>query len=74
MTMATWSDGVAAILPRADYIGLTDASGLVAAGKWERVQEIVGGALQRTEYFPERFYVDSFPSRAQLERIGNELK
>jgi hypothetical protein len=68
-TFCTWSEYVPNLLPRADYVtfGGIKPGGegeliQVAFADWERVLSVVGGLMQKTDHWPERFRVDSFPT------------
>jgi len=76
MSYSVWSEGVDTLLPETDDILLLrpDTASkdvkIVAAGSFERVQEITGDLLQPTGTYPERYRVTDFPTDQQLEAIG----
>lgn len=63
-----WLDGVPSLLPRADAIGFKNA-GEVILVPWTSALPIVGGRMIKTDHYPERFRVDSFPAEAELARL-----
>jgi hypothetical protein len=73
---SVWSEGVDTLLPRTDEVfffrpGADQASGeIVAAGPWERVQEVAGSLLVLQDLYPERYRVQEFPTADQLATIG----
>lgn len=73
---SVWSAGVDTLLPETDDILLlrpdaaTNDVKIMAAGSFERVQEITGDLMQPTGSYPERYRVTDFPTSQQLEAIG----
>ena len=76
-TVASWSEGVEALLPRADHIafstGAAEKPTVLGGAPWERVAEIVGGLLEPTDYYPERWHVNAFPSLEQLDAMDLDI-
>lgn len=70
----TWSKGVPTFLPKTQYVMFVDPdlNELVARGRWDRVQGIVGHLMMATDDYPIRFFVDDFPTQEQLAAIGDE--
>ncbi|MEQ8838327.1 MAG: hypothetical protein RID07_16095, partial [Lacipirellulaceae bacterium] len=75
-TYTTWSRDVPTLLPKTDLLILmamnsagTDVE-LVASGTWKEVERIAGHLLEKTEHYPERFFVESFPTEEELSEIG----
>jgi len=74
-TSTPWTEGAASLLPRVDMISfVADPSG--AAGEpdivqvgWQAAREIVGHRMAPTEYWPERWYVETFPSPEEFEQL-----
>lgn len=72
---STWSESVPTFLPRTDYIVFVkEAGGRPAINlgmvKWEEVTAICGDRLQRQQsYFPERYFVNGFPSQDEIGRM-----
>ncbi|MEZ6068061.1 MAG: hypothetical protein R3B90_20640 [Planctomycetaceae bacterium] len=67
-----WSRGIAAELPRAEFILFyRDAHQALCGGPWEEVAEIVGDLLEPLDTWPPRYRVQDFPTSQQLKAIGN---
>lgn len=72
-TYCVWPEGVEAMLPVCDKVilGADGQSGQMA--DWDKVQAIAGELMNADEtFYPPRFHVSKFPTRAQLELIGGE--
>jgi hypothetical protein len=71
-SLAVWTEGAPAWLPRAERVAFVSPSrGVVAYGDWERVRAVVGDLMTPVEgVYPERWRVDAFPTAAQLDAIG----
>jgi hypothetical protein len=73
-----WTEGITALLPRTDDIGLMRPShdgksaSVAAFASFERVRNEVGDLMQPQGMYPERYRVVEFPSEAQLAAIGRE--
>jgi uncharacterized protein YtpQ (UPF0354 family) len=70
-----WTDGVDALLPRADRIFFMrvkeEGKGAIAGNAhWDHVGEVIGDRMKPTEDYPPRFLVESFPTADELQRIG----
>lgn len=73
-TVAVWSEGVEALLPRAEKIGFTagdpEDPSVLGTAPWKRVREVCGDLMELTNYWPDRWRVDQFPTQQQLDAIG----
>jgi hypothetical protein len=73
---SVWSAGVDTLLPETDDVVLLRPDGLankvevVAAGSFQRVQDVVGDLMRPVGTYPERYRVLEFPSAEQLAAIG----
>jgi len=71
-SVATWTEGVDALLPRADklaFVGMNDAGETRSAGvlEWERVEAAAGHLMQLDpDSYPPRYRVKRFPDLASL--------
>jgi len=67
-----WSEGVDTLLPKTDVAcffrpGVAGKKGkTVAQVEWNRVCQVVGHLMERTDLYPERYRVKTFPSKEQL--------
>ena len=69
-----WGAGTVSLLPETDLIGLVDLSrpeGQQLLGWFEgaMLRERCGTLLERTDFYPTRYRVESFPSAAEIEAI-----
>jgi uncharacterized protein YtpQ (UPF0354 family) len=76
VSYCVWSQGVDSLLPRTDQIFFFRPSGaengdIVATPTWEQVQEAAGSLLEKTDMYPERYRVKSFPTEQQLAALGS---
>ncbi len=74
---SVWSKDVVSLLPRTDEVFFFVADGenigeAVARANWSRVVEVAGALLKAKGWYPERYYVDQFPSTAQIELLRVE--
>lgn len=72
-----WSDGVDALLPRADAVVFTHLEGEESRHvflPWATVQEHFSGLMERTEHEPVRYRVRSYPERTLLARLGEQAQ
>ena len=71
LTVATWSAGAPVLLPEADLIAFTTASGealgIYARQTLPRIQELKGGGV--TIWGPRRVRYEGFPTAEQLARL-----
>ncbi|MBN6149346.1 hypothetical protein JR065_03270 [Xanthomonas sp. AmX2] len=75
-SVATWTQGVEASLPRAERIafvalkGEADADADVVFADWHKVVAVVAELMeQEPDFYPPRFRVCGFPSEAQLRQL-----
>lgn len=72
-SFATWSKGVPTWLPKTDRIAFfnpDDKSSLLV--EWQQAIRECGDAMTSLELYPQRWFVDTFPSAEQLQRMGGE--
>jgi hypothetical protein len=70
-TVSVWSEGVPTLLATADLVAFPRSdhdSGFVTA-PWRRVQSVLGHRMTATVHYPERWLVESFPSREELANL-----
>lgn len=72
VTWSTWAKGVPTLLPRTDYIGLTDQD-LNLMRRWEDVEAVCGAFAAEAPHDPVRYFVDSWPDDAALQRLKTEF-
>jgi hypothetical protein len=68
--VTNWAEGVEALLPRTDRIGLTRkgrATDLLLV-PWPVAEQIVGARMEPVSFVPARVRVRSFPNGAELAR------
>jgi hypothetical protein len=68
-TIATWTDGVSSLLPRADSIAFTDVSGGVDFRVPWHVAETHAGLIPEPLLAPARYRVDAWPRREILAEL-----
>lgn len=72
-TVAVWSEGVEALLPRAENVGFTAGApedpSVLGSAPSERVVEVAGDLMEPTDDWPERRRVRKFPTREQLDAM-----
>ena len=74
---AVWSEGVDALLPRADAVVFTHHEGQVLTQvivPWATVQEHFAGLMERTDHEPVRYRVRSYPDRTLLAQLGEPVQ
>jgi hypothetical protein len=74
VSYCVWSEGVDALLPRADEIfffrpGAGGEGEIVGDASWDAVAGVAGGLLEPCGLYPERYRVRSFPTPGQLTAI-----
>jgi hypothetical protein len=75
-SVSVWTAGVDTLLPRTDLVVCLPAEpgkenpGILASASWERVCEVVGHRMERTELYPERYRVRTFPDAKELAALG----
>lgn len=74
-SFCTITEGVPCLLPKTEmitFVRLTDGENgdVIATGRWDRIAEIMGERLEKTNEFPARYKVMTFPSEKELAQIG----
>jgi hypothetical protein len=83
-TWTSWVNGVThALMPRAEFVsfgavGDDGASEQAGFARWDRVVEVAGDLMERTDYYPPRYRIRSFPgdeqlAAMQLSKVPGEL-
>ncbi len=72
-TSCVWPEGVEALLPRTDEVllstGDSDEADIIGSAPWQRVMEVAGELMERTDHYPERWRVRRFPSPDQRDAM-----
>ena len=69
-----WPEGVRALLPKTDLIGLIDRQEeVLGMVPWDEVERLAGDLLQPQCMYPERYRVEVFPSREQLAALKGKV-
>jgi hypothetical protein len=72
-SMSILSKGIPTMLPETDLITLSNSNAReVTVAPWLKVQHALGERMRPMGLYPERYYVDGFPSDEDLEGIGIE--
>lgn len=72
-SFSVWGDGVDTLLPKTQKVFFVRGEGdIPAVGAWEKVEEVVGHLMQKTDHYPTRYHVTEFPSDDELSAIGRE--
>jgi uncharacterized protein YtpQ (UPF0354 family) len=67
----TWSENVVTLLPEADQLMFFQgASKTVHLSRWDRAVPVVAHRMERTEHYPPRWKVSSFPSPEEFAVMG----
>ena len=73
-SMAVWGENIDTLLPVVDEIAFfregANGAELKGLAPWQRVMEVAGDLIEKTDYEPGRYRVRSWPSEAQLAEIG----
>ena len=75
---SVWSESVDTLLPKTDLVFFfqpkpgQEEGEIVAQGGWDRVCQVAGHLMERTNHYPERYWVKQFPSPEELKAIGME--
>ena len=73
VSFAVWGDGVDTLLPKTHKVFFVrEKDNIPAVGPWEKVEEVVGHLMQRTDQYPARYQVREFPTDEELAAIGRE--
>ena len=72
VSYCVWGEGVHTLLPVTQKVVVMrqGEDKAVALGTWQRVQEVAGHLMERTDDYPPRFRVRDIPDQALLEAIG----
>jgi hypothetical protein len=72
VSYCVWGEGVDYLLPLTQKVVFLKREGESAAalGTWDQVQEVAGGLLEATDYYPRRYRTLGFPDDATLHAIG----
>lgn len=76
LSYTTWGEGVATLLPKADYVLFMSSgesgmpSTMAAAAEWDRVIDETGHLMTNEQTYPERHRVVEFPTADLLNRLG----
>lgn len=73
LTWATWTEGVATLLPRADYLGVTDLKTHLFR-RWEDVETVCGPFEVEDGHTPVRYFVDRWLTPAELARLKEDFQ
>ncbi len=72
-SVATWSEGVDTLLPRAERVAFVSGFDLpepeVFQVPWPAAESVVGHRLERTDHYPDRWRVTSFPGPDELATL-----
>lgn len=73
--VATWAEGVDALLPRVDrvaFIGAGSANepNMLGMADWTRLEAVLGDLMETQGLYPARYRVRAFLTREQLSRLG----
>jgi hypothetical protein len=72
-TWTTWTEGVPAILPKADVLGLTDQAGRTLMRRWSDVEAVCGAFETDDAFHPPRFRPPAWPSAEEWKRLEAEF-
>jgi hypothetical protein len=70
----TWTQDVAALLPRAHLVGLTDRDGRTLMRSWQDVEAVCGVFSEDTRFHPPRFVPPVWPSAEGWRRLSEEFR
>lgn len=73
MSYCVWGKGVLSSLPRTDLVAFVSdfGGGVRAFAGWDEVRQHCGELMTEQEYYPQRFFVQEYPSEEILDRLGN---
>jgi hypothetical protein len=74
VSWASWTDGVPTYLPKVDMVALgrgetSEDYKTLGFVPWDEFQEKLGPCIQKTEYYPGRYFVESFPEESILDQV-----
>jgi len=71
VSYCVWTQGVETLLPQAQKVAFVRGENdIPALSRWDRVAEVVGHRMRRTDDYPARFHVETFPTDKELAEIG----
>lgn len=73
LTWATWTKGVPTLLPRVDYLGVTDLKTYIFR-RWEDVEAVCGPFEVEKGHVPVRYFVNRWPDPAAFARLKAEFE
>jgi len=70
-----WTKDVDSILPKTDRVffyndDMPEDKKTLGYFKWDKVAEVMGDIMEKTDYYPVRYRVKEFPSGEQIGRMG----
>ena len=69
-SICTLTKGAASFLPKTDDIAFVSLEeGLKLRAKWDAVQLAAPHLFRRQEMYPERWFVDAFPTPEEFQRM-----
>ncbi len=71
-TVSVWSEGVPTLLAAADLVAFprSDRDAAFVTAPWVRVVDVMSDRMARTDHYPERWLVESFPTNDQLDALS----
>lgn len=71
-TVSVWSEGVPALLATADLVSFprTDRDAGFVTAPWSRVVDVLSDQMTKTDHYPERWLIESFPTDDQLAELA----
>ncbi len=72
VTYTSWTQGVTAMLPKADLIVFVPDEAETFSVEWEKIESVMGKALIAQAMRPERYRVNSFPDKGQMDVLQNQ--
>jgi len=65
-----WAKGAVSLLPQTDKVGFFEEGSQPQLADWERVREVCGHLMQPRNWYPERFFVEDYPTPQELSEMG----
>lgn len=72
-TWSTWAKGVPTLLPRVDYLGVTDRKAHMFR-RWDDIEDACGPFEIEAGHVPPRYFVDRWPDHAALSRLRRDFQ
>lgn len=73
LSVCSWGQGVPTLLPLTESINFVAAKGdvfeLLFAAPFEIALQIVGDRMKKVAIYPDRYFVDTFPTEGELHKI-----